>query len=278
MAGWPLPGVQIRVVDAPACGCCHRRLGPEGDAEPSRLEHRQVVGAVADGQGRVERHAAFSGERQQRVAFHFAGHDRRGDGAGDAAIGNVEPVRDEPVEAEFCGDRLGEHGEPAGDQRGRHPGSAQGGEQGAGAGHQADARCRLGEHGFRQVLQQRDPFGESRGEIEFAIHRPAGDLGDMLAQPDEFGQFVEHLVFDDGRLQVSDEDALAAPGGGLDQNVDRRAPNCGARRGFGCFRFDPLEGEIAGVARRQPIRGRAQGRRERDDHIGQGRLATRPGD
>ena len=92
------------------------------------------------------------------------------------------------------------------------------------------SRMRAGglvEHRRGQALQHEDALGERGGEIEFAVHRPPGDLGDMGAQPDEIRQLVEHLVLDDRRFEIGDEHPLAAAGGRLDQrhrSRRRRSP------------------------------------------------------
>ncbi len=107
-------------------------------------------------------------------------------------------------------------------QRGAHSRGASVASERARPRHQPNMCRGLVEHGLRQARQQGDPLGEGCDKIEFAIHRPPRDLGDLGPQPDEIGQFLEHLVFDDGRFQVGDEHPLAPPLAGLDHDIDRR--------------------------------------------------------
>ncbi len=159
--------------------------------------------------------------------------DRIPHGAGDPAVGDIQVVCDDMVEAEGCRNRLGEHREAAGDQGGMHPGGTRCREQRPRAGHDPNALGRIVEHRNRQTPQQRHPFAEGGGEIELAVHRPPRDLGDLGAQTDEIGQLVEHLILDDRRFEIGDEQPLAAPLEGLHDNVDRGLADRFARGAFG---------------------------------------------
>ena len=188
------------MVDPPARGCGDRRLGAKGDAEPGgrsigRSLAPSPTASVADC---GTPHSAASAD--QRVALGVAGDDRRCDGSGDAAVGDVEPIGNDPVEPEFAAMRSAKTVNPPETSAVRTPSRPRGRDQRPRPRHQPDARGGFVEHGGGQALQQRDPFGERGGEIEFAIHRPPGDLGDMRAQPDEIGQLLEHLVLDDRQL------------------------------------------------------------------------------
>ena len=131
-----------------------------------------------------------------------------------------------------------------------------------------------------QAFQERDALGERGGEIDFAIHRPPGDLGDMGAPPDEIGQFVEHLVLDDGRFEIGDEHALAAAGRRLDHDVDRGAADRPAGSSVGRLPGDAGEAQIAGRAGGEPVRraGERQRRGQRGDQIGQATRGAGSGD
>ena len=119
--------------------------------------------------------------------------------------------------------------------------------------HYPDAPCRVFKHRYRQTFQQRDPFGERGGEIEFAVHRAPRDLGDLRAQADKIGQLVEHLVFDDRRFEIGDEHPLAPPLPRLHDDVDRGVADNVARGAFGRVGRDAAEREVARHSRREPV-------------------------
>ena len=77
---------QIGMVETPARGGGDRGFGAKGDAEAGGGQHRQIVGAVAD-RDRLSAGAmpVLGGERQQRLPFGLAGHDRRQHPAGEPA-------------------------------------------------------------------------------------------------------------------------------------------------------------------------------------------------
>ncbi len=273
-------GRQIGVVDAPARHRGDRRLGAEGDTEPGGLQHWQVVGAVADGERRRSRHSALRGQCHQRVAFGLAGDDRCLDRSGNPSVGDIEPIGNDPVEPELRGDPVGENGKPARDQGGSHPARPRGRDQCPRSRHQPDTRCGVVEHRSGQALQQRHPIGERAGEVEFAVHRPPGDLGDMGAPPNEIGQLVEHLVFDDCRFEVGDQHALAAAGRPLDQHVDRGAADRLPGSGCGGLPIAAGEDDVAGRARGEPL-GRAGNRQrcgKRGNQVGQDACGAGAGD
>ena len=96
------------------------------------------------------------------------------------------------------------------------------------------------------------------GEIELAIHRAAGDVGNPGAKtvnlaPRQRGDFIEHFVFDHGRFHVCQQQALAAVLARLGDQVDRCAAQRGSRGAVGGGRQDAGESEGAGNPRRQPV-------------------------
>ena len=76
------------------------------------------------------------------------------------------------------------------------------------------------EPGDRQALQQPDPLVQGRGEIDLAVHGARGDAGDPVAQAEEVGELVQHLVLDHGRFHVGHQQPLAPVGGRHDDRVD----------------------------------------------------------
>jgi tRNA dimethylallyltransferase len=95
-----------------------------------------------------------------------------------------------------------------------------------------------------------------------------------------FGELVEHFVLDDRRLQIGDEELLAATGDRLHQNIDRGAGDKGAGRCLGALRASRVEQQIAGLTRGQPFRlgPDPQGGCDRRDKARQLRPATSRGD
>ena len=70
--------------------------------------------AIASASGQAE----FGGDGFERLDLRLAAEDRPLDFAGEAAVGDDEPVGAVLVEAEALGDDRGEGGEAAGDERG----------------------------------------------------------------------------------------------------------------------------------------------------------------
>ncbi len=113
------------------------------------------------------------------------------------------------------------------------------------------------EYARRQALEQRDPGAHGGGEIELAVHGAARDLGDLVAQADEIRQLVEHLILDDGRFHIGDEQQLAPPvcrlhrdiGGEAGEILTQSGGDRRRARGVG------LERQIDGASGRQPVCG-----------------------
>jgi len=258
----------------------HHGLGVKGDPETGGSQHRKVVGTIADGNRLRMRDAQLGCDSQQRFAFGVSGHDRRLHGAGDPSVREVEPVRDNVVEAQREGDRFCKNREPARDER-RHGSCApHRRDQGARPWCQSNPLRRVLQHPCIHSLEQRDASFERRDEVDLAIHRAAGDLSDLRANPEAFGELVEHLVFDDRRLEVGDEELFAAPRDRLHENVDLGSPDQGARRLFNSRRTSRLEDEITSFTGSEPVRldRSPQGCRDGRGEAGQARSAAAPGD
>ena len=63
---------QIAIVEAVGRALGHRRFGMERDTKPSRFQHRQIIGSVADGERQAERNILFRGETYQRLPLAVA--------------------------------------------------------------------------------------------------------------------------------------------------------------------------------------------------------------
>jgi tRNA dimethylallyltransferase len=233
-------------------------LSAKGDAEPGGGEHRQIIGAVADGERLRGREMVAAGEVEQGRALRLAGDDRRGDPPGDPSAGDFEPVRDDMREAELRGDALGEKREAARDERRHRAGAAHRRDERARARREAHPRPGLFQHAFLHAGEQRDARLERAHEIDLAVHRPPRDRRNSGAQPEEIGELVEHLVLDDRRFEIGDEQALAAVRRGLHDEVDRRPADQGARLRFDRRPVLEVEGEVAGLAAAEPIERRGE--------------------
>jgi hypothetical protein len=149
-----------------------RRLGMEGDAEARRLQHRQVVGAVADGQ-RSPTCRPRSAQSRSSVAS-LASLPRIGSSTAPARVGRrAQHVGRLEVEAQRLLHHGGEIGEAA-----RHQGAVgavllHGGDQGGAARHVADALGRLVELADRQAASRPTRSCSARGEVELAVHGAA---------------------------------------------------------------------------------------------------------
>ena len=185
--------------------------------------------------------------RCERRELGFLAQDRRLDRARERAAVVLQHVGGIEIEAQRLAHQRREVGEAAGHQRAGGAVLLHGGDQGGAARHVADAPGRLVEPGDRQALQQADALLEGGGEIDLAVHGARGDAGDLLAQAQEVGQLVQHLVLDHGRFHVGHQQLLAPAGRGTTTRVERGHGQAGRRA---------LERDVAGDFGRQPV-GRA---------------------
>ena len=96
-------------------------------------------------------------------------------------------------------------------------------DQAARAGHQPHPLLAAAiDHARVEPLEQRNPRIQRRLEIEFAAHRPLGDLGDVRLDPGIVRQLVDAFDGDHGRIHVGHQQPLGAMLGRLDDHVDAR--------------------------------------------------------
>ena len=264
----------------PACNFGHHGLGVKGDPEAGGGQHRQVVGTIPDGDGLRLRDAQLDCDGQQRFAFGVSGHDRRLHAAGDPSLREIEPVGDNAVKAQRTGDRFCKNRKPAGNERRQGSCAPHRRDQGARPWRQPDLRHRVLQHPRTHSLEQCNASFERGDEVDLAIHRAARDLRDLRANPETFGELVEHLVFDDRRFEIGDEQPFAAPRNRLHENVDLGGLDQGARRLFSSRRTSRLENEITGFTGGEPVRfdRGSQGCRDGRGKARQARSAAEPGD
>ena len=78
------------------------------------------------------------------------------------------------------------------------------------------------EHADIEAGERRDPFAQALGEVEFAAHRPLGDLGDVLEAACRVGEQLDGLLSDEGGIGVEhDERAARAAGDGSRHDTAR---------------------------------------------------------
>jgi tRNA dimethylallyltransferase len=270
--------------ETPACDLGNSRLGSKSDADARGSQHRQVVGAVADGHRLGRREAELSCQSEERLPLGIPGYDRRVDDAGDPTLCELEPVGDHSVKAERRCDRFGEDREPAGDERRCSSAAAHGRNQGARARSQPDPCSCVFEPASLHSPEQGDASFKCRGEVDLAVHGAPSDRRNLWAKPDGLGKLVEHLVLDDRRLQIGDEEPFAPSRRRLNENIDPGAIDQSARHLLDLPRDLPLAGriedEIAGLLGGKPDRLAAnpQSPGDRRGETGQARPAVEPRD
>jgi tRNA dimethylallyltransferase len=245
---------QIGVVETPAGSGGDARLAMVRDAEPGDGQHCQVVGPVADGDCLRQRDTGLGGESNQRRSLGLAGDDRGQHLAGDAAVDDLQPIGGYPLEAELGRDPVGKDREPAGDERRRGAVAPHRRDQSARSRGRADPSRGGVEHPSVGSRQQRDAGLERGHKVDLAVHRPPGDLGDARADPKDHGQFVEHLIRDDRRFEIGDEQPLAPITVRLDHDVDCSGGDDVARRFDDPRRAGRVDDEIAGFVGGEPDR------------------------
>ena len=164
------------------------------------------------------------------------------------------------IEPEFSGDSFGKNHKAGRNERCDRSGASHRRDQLPGPRSQPDTAGRLFEHVIRQTREQTDACLERGGEVEFSIHRAAGDFRDFLPEPDEIGELVEHFILDDRRFHIGDEETLAPICGRLNQNVDFGIADHGACGRLGERRAGRIENKIAGIVRQPGWLARNSGR------------------
>ena len=106
------------MIDARVRGRGDLRLGVIGDTEAGRLDHREIVRAVAGRERFVRREAEPFAQFDQGGELRLAAEDRLGDAAGELAAVDDQRVAAMLVEADHRGDAAGEQREAAGDEAG----------------------------------------------------------------------------------------------------------------------------------------------------------------
>ena len=244
-----------------------------GDAGTGIFDHREVVSAIADGEGGAALHAALGGDFMQGGAFGVSIKDRFLGEAGEARAVIEQDIGAVQVKAKLGGGAGGEVGEAAGNQRGESAVGAHGGDQFARAGRKFGAPPGAFEGGDVETLEQGDAFAQALGEIDTARHGAGGDGGDLRAKPGFGGEIIEGFGGDDGAVHIRDQDGFAAAPGFDGEKIDRLMIESGEHGGG--VGFDHA-GDFGGLAGREPHR-RAAGddiAHAGDHGIGEGNLVS----
>jgi tRNA dimethylallyltransferase len=196
-------------------------LGAVGDSEAGGLQHRKIIGAVADGQRVVNGEPQRGGDLFQRAKLGVLAEDRLDDLASQLAALDDERIGAVFVGAEPFPNRARELAKAARDD----------GDMGAVRPHRLNERARatierdplfqhIADHDLGQAGQKRDALAQRRRERHLAAHRPFGDRGDALADAGDSCKFVNALLTDQGRIHIRDQKTFAAMGKRLDDDVD----------------------------------------------------------
>ena len=188
------------MVDARGGGLLQHRFGVEGDAEAGSLDHRQIVGAVADRKRSFGIEPEARAQFAQRLELGLAAENRFRDFSGQPSIRiGQQRVGALLVEPDRGGELDGKGGEAAGHHAGVSAIGAHRGDERRAARRQTDA---LGQHGIddrgRQSLEQRHALAQRRRESDFAAHGALGDLGNLAFDAGIIGELVDALLADHG--------------------------------------------------------------------------------
>jgi tRNA dimethylallyltransferase len=212
---------KIGVLDARVRRSRDLGLGAIGDAEAGRLQHRKIVGTVADRQRFVKRRPHRARDLRERTELGVLTEDRLHDLAGQLSVVDHEHIGPVLVGAEPLANRTCKLAKAARND----------GDVGAIRAHclNEPARARIErdavfqhvvDNCLGQASEQRDALTQGWRKGNLAPHRPLGDGGDAVADTGEGRKFVDAFLADQGRIHIRDQEALPAMRKRLDDNVD----------------------------------------------------------
>jgi len=243
------------MVQPVACGRRDGRLSVEGNAEACSLQHRDVVGAVANCRSRFKRERAIRSQSLENLGFALAIEDRLRNQAGDLAVGDNQMIGVVLVETTDFGNDGSENVKAAGNQGRMGTPCPHGKHEPPGAGHQFNARRHGLQHSSRPAGEKADPFAERLGEFYLASHASRRDRRDGIRDSQGGGKLIEQFSGDYGRFHVRHENPFAPPRRALRREVDRRIAKALANDLLRSHRFNAIERNIAGNVFRQPAGG-----------------------
>ena len=197
-----------------------RGLGAIGDTEPGRLKHRNVVGAVADGQGLGRDSSPRAGDGVEHgVLLALGADDRLRDGAGRAGPSVTSWLAATGRSRSSSPTGSAKRVKPPETSRVKAP-CARIVRTRARARHQPDPFLAAAvDHRLVEPREQGDPRVERRLEVELAAHRLLGDRGHLGLDPGIIGQLVDAFDRDHRRIHVGGEQLLRRRGRRLDDHV-----------------------------------------------------------
>ena len=199
----------------------HYGLGVIGNAQPRRLQHAEVVGAVSHRQRGAEFYAALFRQLVQGGELRVPVQDRLPDLAGKLRAIVEQDIRAVYVETQFGRDSRREKGEAAGYQRGGGAEIAHGGDKHTGAGAELGRGPGALQRRKVQTFEHDNPFPQRGGEVQLAIHGTLGDLRDPLLEARIGGQLVQRFGCDDRAVHVRHQHRLAPATEFRDENICR---------------------------------------------------------
>ncbi len=209
------------MLDARVCSSRDFGLGAVGDSEPGGLQHRKIVGAVADRQRVVRREPHCGGDLVERGELGVLAEDRLHDLAGQLAAIDQEHIGAILVGAEALPNGPCELAKAARDDGDMSAVRAHRLHKRACAAIERDAIPQhIADHGLGQAVKQSDALAQRRRERNLAPHRPLGDRGDARADPGDIRKFVDAFLADQRRIHIRDQEPLPAMGKRLYDNVD----------------------------------------------------------
>ncbi len=197
----------------------HQGFGTVGNAHAGHPEHRNIVGAVADGDDLLERDPLAAHKLLEHGGFALSIEDGRQNAAGHYAVGDFQLVGVHVIDAEGLLQVTCKKREAAGENGGfvaEEPERADEAFRAVGEGN----GVQQGVHAFgREAAQEGDAAREAFVEIQLAAHGSFGNAGDLIADACHFCQLVDHLRLNQGGIHVEGkepavtaEDALALEG------------------------------------------------------------------
>jgi tRNA dimethylallyltransferase len=197
-------------------------LGAIGDAKAGGLQHRKIVGAVADRQRLIKRHPHRGGDRVEGMKLGILAEDRLDDLAGQLGAFDHERIGSILVGAEPLANRARELAKAARNDGDVSAVRAHRLHEHTGAGTQRDAVFEhIQDHALGQTSQQGDALAQRGREGNLAPHRPLGDGGDAVADPGEGGKLVDAFLADERRVHIRNQQALPATRERLSDHIDR---------------------------------------------------------
>jgi hypothetical protein len=254
-------------------------MGAKGHAKAGRVQHREVVGAVADREGLGPGQPAGACQALQHSALAARVTQGRQQPSGRAATLDLEPVGLRQVEAERRAHPIGEGDEAARHQRRQRAARPHRLDQGPGARRVAQAfPVDVLEHRDRQPGEQGDPGLQRGAKIELAIHCAARDGRHLGPDADRVGELVDALDRDHGRVHVAHQEALLARRHRHDRDIDRRPGDHVRKPRLELSARVGLHQEVASLGLGQPAGRRAECMPDRGRQPGLERRAGRIGD